>query len=224
MTGIRLYLEGKRKNNLAIHLQHLSKLPMSFQLEDDVSDANVSELYTNHRYHEKVGWKCFSHVCTAAIEANNDLSIVTGAHFEVVRAGLNKVLYLRLHFSKVTSAMALREIKWDVCPALTGESGIIATLISTHFSTATKPPPKPADVCINSAVYPDGPPAPTRMPKLGKYVDTTEITRGPQDSPGYWVVSGARLVVGKGKIALMVKYSLLDVMYPDEEDVLEYNY
>lgn len=35
VTGMRLYLEGKRSNCLVIHLQHLSSLPTIFQLEED---------------------------------------------------------------------------------------------------------------------------------------------------------------------------------------------
>ncbi|CAH9111805.1 unnamed protein product, partial [Cuscuta epithymum] len=35
VTGLRLYLEGKKSNCLAIHLQHLSSLPNIFQLQDD---------------------------------------------------------------------------------------------------------------------------------------------------------------------------------------------
>ncbi|KAF7840180.1 MACPF domain-containing protein [Senna tora] len=61
-----------------------------------------------------------------------------------------------------------------------------------------------------------GAPVPTQTPKLLRFVDTTEMTRGPQDSPGYWMVSGARLFVENGKITLRVKYSLF-VFYHDEE-------
>ena len=216
VTGLRLYLEGKRSNCLAIHLQHLSSLPKTFQLQDGVN-GNVSHRSSDRRYYEKVQWKSFSHVCTAPVEANDDLSVVTGAHFEVGDSAMKKVLFLRLHFSKVNGATAVKQPEWDGSPGLAQKSGIISTLISTHFSTAQKPPPKPSDVNINSAVYPGGPPVPTQTPKLLKFVDTTEMTRGPQDAPGYWTVSGARLVVEKGKISIRVKYSLLTVISPDEE-------
>ncbi|KAL5567401.1 hypothetical protein UlMin_030565 [Ulmus minor] len=216
VTGLRLYLEGKRSNCLAIHLQHLSSQPMTFQLQDEVK-GNVSHLSADRRYFEKVQWKSFSHVCTAPVEANDDLSVVTGAHFEVGDSGLKKVLFLRLHFSRVIGTTTVRQPEWDGSPGLAQKSGIISTLISTHFSTPQKPPPKPSDVNINSAVYPGGPPVPSQAPKLLRFVDTTEMTRGPQDSPGYWAVSGARLVVEKGKISLRVKYSLLTVILPDEE-------
>lgn len=216
VTGLRLYLEGKRSNCLAIHLQHLSSSPKTFELQDEVN-GNVSHRSSDRRYYEKVQWKSFSHVCTAPVEANDDLSVVTGAHFEVGDSGMKKVLFLRLHFSKVVSATTARQPEWDGSPGLAQKSGIISTLFSTPFSTAQKPPPKPSDVNINSAVYPGGPPVPTQTPKLLRFVDTREMTRGPQDSPGYWAVSGARLVVESGKISLRVKYSLLTVILPDEE-------
>lgn len=217
VTGLRLYLEGKRSNSLAIHLQHLSSLPKTIELRDE-GGGNMSRPSSDRRYYEKVQWKSFSHVCTAPVEANDDLSIVTGAQFEIGDSGLKKVLFLRLRFSKFTNATAVRQPVWDGSPGLAQKSGIISSLISTRFSSAAqKPPPKPSDVNINSAVYPGGPPVPTQTPKLLRFVDTTEMTRGPQDSPGYWVVSGARLIVDKGKISLQVKYSLLTVILPDEE-------
>lgn len=216
VTGLRLYLEGKRSNCLAIHLQHLSSLPKTFQLQDE-PNGTLFHGSDDRKYYEKVQWKSFSHICTAPVEVDDELSIVTGARFEV-GAGLKKVLFLRLHFSKVVGATLTKKSEWDGSPGLTQKSGIISTLISTRFTTgAQKPAPKPSDVNINSAVYPGGPPVPAQTPKLLKFVDTTEMTRGPQDSPGYWVVSGARLFVDKGKISLRVKYSLLAVISDDEE-------
>jgi hypothetical protein len=217
VTGLRLYLEGKRSNCLAIHLQHLSSQPKTFQLLDE-PNHKVSHLSYDRRYYEKFHWKSFSHVCTAPVESDDESSVVTGAHFEVGDSGLmKKVLFLRLHFSKAIGAVSVRGPEWDGSPGLAQKSGLISTLISSHFSTAQKPPPRPEDVTINSAVYPGGPPVPTQTPKLLRFVDTTEMTRGPQDAPGYWLVSGARLFVEKGKISLKVKYSLLTVILPDEE-------
>ncbi|KAJ1405008.1 Membrane attack complex component/perforin [Sesbania bispinosa] len=218
VTGLRLYLEGKKNNCLAIHLQHLSSLPKTFQLQDE-PNGNVSNASSERKYYEKVQWKSFSHVCTAPVESDDDNSVVTGAHFEVGDTGLKKVLFLRLHFCKVAGATRVKAPEWDGSPGLTQKSGIISTLISTHFSGPQKqpPPPRPSDVNVNSALYPGGPPVPAQSPKLLRFVDTTEMTRGPQDSPGYWVVSGARLYVDKGKISLKVKYSLLTVFLPDEE-------
>ncbi|KAL0384623.1 UNVERIFIED_CONTAM: MACPF domain-containing protein [Sesamum radiatum] len=215
VTGLRLYLEGKRSNRLAIHLQHLSSLPNIFQLVDDPNGNFRQESY-DRRYYEKVQWKNFSHICTAPVESDEDLSIVTGAQLQVGDYGFKKVLFLRLRFSTVIGAVAVKYPEWDGSPGLARKSGLISTLISHHF-TAVQKPPQPADVNINSAVYPGGPPVPTQTPKLLKFVDTTEMTRGPQEPPGYWVVSGARLVVEKGRISLRVKYSLLTVVQPDDD-------
>ncbi|KAG6398553.1 hypothetical protein SASPL_140019 [Salvia splendens] len=218
VTGLRLYLEGKRSNCLAIHLQHLSSLPKSFQLHNESGGRNSNSV--DRRYYEKVQWKSFSHVCSAPVESDDDLAIVTGAEFEVKESGLRNVLFLRLHFSRVSSATVVKKPEWDGSPVLAQKSGIISTLISSHFSSAQKAAPKPSDVNINSALYPDGPPMSTQTAKLLKFVDTMEMMRGPQDTPGYWVVSGARLVVEKGKISLRVKYSLLAVILPDEDALL----
>ncbi|CAH1445234.1 unnamed protein product [Lactuca virosa] len=166
VTGLRLYLEGKRSNCLAIHLQHLSSLPEIFQLEDSVTGTGIG-IYNSdsddRRYYEKVQWKHFSHVCTAPVESEDEQSIIP---------------------------------EWDSSPGLESQTT--------------------EEVNINSAIYPGGPPV--EAPELSEYVDTTEMTRGPQESPGYWVVSGARLVLDKGKISLRVKYSLLTLIFPDDDD------
>lgn len=219
VTGLRLYLEGRKSNCLAIHLQHLSSLPKLFQLQDEQNSCLLNDECTERSYYEKVRWKRFSHVCTAPVESGDELSIVTGANFEVSDCGFKGVLFLRLHFSKVIGAVSVRMPEWDGPTGLPQRSGIISTLISTHFTTTVeKPPPRPSDVVINSALYPNGPPQPIQAPKLLRYIDMTERKRGPQDTPGYWVVSGARLVVDKGKIALRVKYSLLTPIIPEDED------
>ncbi|KAJ4757519.1 MAC/Perforin domain-containing protein [Rhynchospora pubera] len=227
VTGLRLYLEGKRSNRLAIHLQHLCSLPQILQLADDpYNDLTDLEASYDRRYFEPIQWKHLSHVCTAPVESDDDLSIVTGAQLYVGSYGFRKVLFLRLRFAKVTNAALVKNPEWEGSPNLVQKSGLISTLISTHFSIAAtaaaqRPPPRPNDVNINSAVYPGGPPVPVQAPKLLKYVDTTEMVRGPQDMPGYWVVSGAKLHLERGKISLRVKYSLLTAMLPDEEDLFD---
>ncbi|CAO2167785.1 unnamed protein product [Urochloa humidicola] len=220
VTGLRLFLEGRKSNKLAIHLQHLCSLPQIIQLEDDPYNHQTQEY--DRKYYEPIGpWKRFSHVCTAPVESD-DLSIVTGAQLEVVNHGFKKILFLRLHFSRACNAALVRNPEWENSPNLAQKSGLISTLISTHFSSvAQKPPPRPADVNINSAVFPGGPPVPVQTPKLLKFVDPTEMLRGPQDSPGYWVVSGAKLNLERGKISLRVKYSLLTAMMPDDEFELD---
>lgn len=219
VTGLRLYLEGNRSNCLAIHLQHLSSMPKSFQLQVE-PNRNSNNSY-DRRYYEKVQWKSFSHVCTVPVESNDDMSIVTGAEFEVRDSGMKRVLFLRFHFAKVIGATVVKQPEWDGSPILvTQKSGIISTLISARLSTGQKQPPRPSDVNINSAIYPGGPPVSAQATKLLRFVDTSEMKRGPQDLPGYWVVSGGRLMVEKGKISLRVKYSLLTVIPPEEEVAL----
>ncbi|CAI9766472.1 unnamed protein product [Fraxinus pennsylvanica] len=209
VTGMRLYLEGRRSDRLAIHLQHLSSWPQSFQLHKQ-SVGNCNSFYAR-QYYGKVQWKNFSNVCTAPVESDDDLSIVTGAQFYVRKSVMGNTLFLRLHFSRVAGATVIQKPEWDGPPNFTQTSGMIS-FVGTLFSSAQKPPPKPSDVNINSALYPEGPPMPVAAGKLLRFVDTREMTRGSQDQPGYWVASGARLMVDKGKISLRVKFSLLAVI------------
>jgi hypothetical protein len=226
VTGLRLYLEGKRNNCLAIHLQHLSSLPKSINLQDDPK-SNSNDVY-DRRYYERVQWKSFSHVCTAPIESSSssdemqDLTIVTGAQFEVRESGMKRVLFLRLNFSTAVGSIVVKKPEWDGSPALfTQKSGMILNLFSSQMSSSKQQPPRPSDVNVNSALYPGGPPVAAQATKLLRFVDTTEMMRGPQDPPGYWVVSGAKLVVDKGKISLRVKYSLLaPVLQDDQQGVI----
>ncbi|KAK6128414.1 hypothetical protein DH2020_037850 [Rehmannia glutinosa] len=215
VTGARLYLEGRRSNCLAIHLQHLSSCPKSFQLLTE--STNTSGTSFDQSYHEKVRWKMFSHVCTAPVESDDDLSIVTGAQFQVKKSGLHDVLFLLLQFSRATGSLVMRKQEWSGVSDHYEKSGLISSLISSISVTSQKEPPKPSDININSALYPEGPPVPAAMRELLRFVDTKEMTRGPLDPPGFWVVSGARLVIEKGKICLSIKYSLLTMDLPVEE-------
>ncbi|CAL5345015.1 unnamed protein product [Camellia sinensis] len=218
VTGIRLYLEGKKSDHLAVHLQHLSTLPQSLQLLDDPSYKPIDE--PNERgYFEPVKWSIFSHICTAPVQydgarIDDSASIVTKAWFEVKVVGMKKVLFLRLGFAAVASAR-IRRSEWDGPGTLSRKSGFMSMLMSTTFSTAMIPPEKPTKVDLNSGVYPGGPPLPKRAPKLMFFVDTKEMVRGPENSPGYWVVTGAKLCVEGGRITIKAKYSLLTIMLED---------
>lgn len=217
VTGIRLYLEGKKGDHMAIHLQHLTSLPSSLQVSTDHSYEPIDEP-EERGYFEPVKWSIFSHVCTAPVQyngacINDSASIVTKAWFEVKAIGMRKVLFLRLGFSGVASAR-IRRSEWEGSSS-SRRSGFISTLISTRFSAALNPPVAPAKVDLNSAVYPGGPPLPTKAPKMATFVDTKEMLRGPEDTPGYWVVTGAKLCVEGGRISVKVKYSLLTIMLED---------
>ncbi|KAJ7947011.1 MACPF domain-containing protein [Quillaja saponaria] len=215
VTGARLYLEGKKSDHLAIHLQHLSTLPSTFQLSDDHSYEPIEEP-VERGFYEPVKWSIFSHVCTAPVQydgarIDDTAFIVTKAWLEVKVMGIKKVLFLRLGFSMVESARSRRS-EWEGPSSSSRKSGFFSTLISARFSTELKPPEKPAKVDLNSAVYPNGPPVPTRAPKMQNFVDTNEKVRGPEDPPGYWVVTGAKLCVEGARISLKLKYSLLTIM------------
>ncbi|KAJ8545496.1 hypothetical protein K7X08_018079 [Anisodus acutangulus] len=117
-------------------------------------------------YFEPVKWSIFSHVCTAPVEfrgtrIDDSASIVTKAWFEVKGIGMKKVLFFRLGFSMVASAK-IRRSEWEGPATTCQRSGLISMLITTLFSTKLNQPQKPAKVDLNSAVYPGGPPSPSR--------------------------------------------------------------
>ncbi|KAL7089013.1 hypothetical protein ACP275_13G162600 [Erythranthe tilingii] len=222
VTGIRLFLEGKRSDHLAIHLQHLSTLPQSLHLSPDHTYEQVDESI-DKAYFEPVKWSIFSHICTAPVEyhgarIDDSASIVTKAYFEVKGMGMKKVLFLRLGFSTVASAV-IRRSEWDGPSTSSKKSGLMSMLMSTPFSSALSQQQdknkKAVKVDLNSAVYPGGPPRPARAPKMAHFVDTKEMVRGPEDAPGYWVVTGAKLCVEVGMIRIKVKYSLLTIVSDD---------
>ncbi|XP_039684782.1 MACPF domain-containing protein At4g24290 [Medicago truncatula] len=82
VTGLRLQLEGSRSNRLAIHLQHLASLPKSLPLADNANAYLSCDSYSC-TFHKKVKRNCFSYVCTAPVESDDSLSIVTGAQLQV---------------------------------------------------------------------------------------------------------------------------------------------
>ncbi|XP_030543591.1 MACPF domain-containing protein NSL1 [Rhodamnia argentea] len=223
VTGIRLYLEGKKSDHLAIHLQHLTNLPNTLEISDDHT-YEPTRSPDERAFFEPVKWSIFSHVCTAPVQYNGSLiddsaSIVTKARFEVRVLGMKKVLFLRLGFSMVASAK-IRRSEWDGPSSLSRKSGVVSSFISTRFSAGLNPipPERPVKVDLNSAVYPGGPPLPLKMPRMTNFVDTKEMVRGPEDPPGYWVVTGAKLSIEGGRISVKAKYSLLTIM--SEESVM----
>ncbi|XP_058070905.1 MACPF domain-containing protein NSL1-like [Magnolia sinica] len=123
VTGIRLYLEGKKSDHLSVHLQHLSTLPGILQLSDDSSCEPEDDSFLQERgYFEPLRWSLFSHVCTAPVQysgacIDESASIVTKAWFEVKEVRMKKVLFLRLGFSMVASAK-IRRSEWDGPPHL----------------------------------------------------------------------------------------------------------
>ncbi|XP_057750881.1 MACPF domain-containing protein NSL1-like isoform X2 [Arachis stenosperma] len=154
VTGIRLFLEGRKSDHLGIHLQHLANLPSIIQILD-----------------------------------NHDL-----------------------------------ESEWSGTSSIVRKSGFFSTLLSTRLSKGLhqiETDPKPLKDDASNAVGYHGEsntdqPVPTKPPKMLRFVDTKEVVRGPEDMPGHWMVTGARLYVQDGKISIKVKHSLLD--YPDMDN------
>lgn len=198
VTGLRLSLEGVKQNRLAIHLQHLVSLPKILQPHWDTHVAIGAPKWQgpeeqDSRWFEPIKWKNFSHVSTSPIEhietSIGDLSgvhIVTGAQLGVWDFGAKSVLHLKLLFSKVPGCTIRRSV-WDHSPVNASTSG----------STDRGSDDKRGDGSSHSS-------------KLAKIVDMTEMSKGPQDVPGHWLVTGAKLGVDKGKIVLRLKYSLLN--------------
>ncbi|CAI8590946.1 unnamed protein product [Vicia faba] len=206
VTGLRLSLEGNKLNRLAIHLQHLVSLPKNLQPHWDAHMAIGAPKWQgpeeqDSRWFEPIKWKNFSHVSTAPIEITEtnigDLSgvhIVTGAQLGVWDFGAKNVLHLKLLFSKVPGCTIRRSV-WDhnpSTPAVTHKSDG-----ASSSSTKKTSDEKKEDSSVHSG-------------KLAKIVDMTEMSKGPQDIPGHWLVTGAKLGVEKGKIVLRIKYSLLN--------------
>ncbi|KAL4580760.1 hypothetical protein LXL04_016962 [Taraxacum kok-saghyz] len=203
VTGLRLYLNGEKNNHLEIHMQHLFSFPKFFQLEESTETGILNYYPDDCRFYEKVNANNFDRVCVAPIESEYEFSIVTGAWLQVGDYGSKKVLFLRLHFSKLLGCTTDRVSEWDESPGLKPKSLISSEeFLPPQLEVPNTPLLEPRTMEVTE--------------KLLKFVDTMEITRGMQESPGYWVVTGDRLVVDKGKICLRVKYSLPTMLAADQ--------
>nr|AGZ20102.1 hypothetical protein [Camellia sinensis] len=202
VTGLRLCLEGSKQNRLCIHVQHSVSLPKILQPYWDTHVAIGAPKWQgpeeqDSRWFEPVKWKNFSHVCTAPIESPatviGDLSgvyIVTGAQLGVWDFGSRNVLYMKLLYSRLPGCTIRRSL-WDHSPNDKSRKVITVGSNSGDSSSGSR----------ENIVAPGN--------KLAKFVDMSEMSKGPQDPPGHWLVTGGKLGVEKGKIVLRVKYSLL---------------
>lgn len=208
VTGLRLHLVGNKHNRLCIHLQHLASLPKIIQPYWDSHMAIGAPKWVgpeeqDSRWFEPVKWKNFSHVSTAPVENPENfigelsgVFIVTGAQLGVWDFGSRNVLYMKLLYSRLPGCTIRRSL-WDHSPAnnhnkanKAAPSGSSPDSVSTDSSSASS----------------EG----TTGGKLAKFVDMSEMCKGPQDPPGHWLVTGGKLGVEKGRIVLRVKYSLLN--------------
>ncbi|KAH1266377.1 MACPF domain-containing protein CAD1 [Glycine max] len=200
VTGLHLCLEGSKQNRLSVHVQHLVSLPKILHPYWDSHVAIGAPKWQgpeeqDSRWFEPVKWKNFSHVSTAPIENLEtfigDFSgvyIVTGAQLGVWDFGSRNVLYMKLLYSRLPGCTIRRSL-WDHIP---------------------NKPPKTVNAGNTSNLDNSTLKENATGNKLVKYVDLSEMTKGPQDPPGHWLVTGGKLGVEKGKIVLRVKYSLLN--------------
>ncbi|CAH8382384.1 unnamed protein product [Eruca vesicaria subsp. sativa] len=227
VTGMRFFLEGKKCNRLAIHLQHLenTRTTVNEKITDDHIWRGSDEISDSNRYFEPLNGKKFSYVCTAPVKydpnwitttttnktLNNVAYIVTGAQLEVKKHGSKSVLHLRIRFTAVSDHYVAQK-EWVHGPGTSKKSGIFSTmsvpLTSGNVHHKMVDNRDQNEVVLDSGVFPRGPPVPANN-KIVKFVDLSQLCRGPQHSPGHWLVTGVRLYLEKGKLNLKVKFALL---------------
>ncbi|KAL3829262.1 hypothetical protein ACJIZ3_018064 [Penstemon smallii] len=225
VIGLRLYLEGKKSNRLAVHVQHLSNLPNIMTFTS--SNPNIQkpqwrgsdDYESSDQFLEPVRWRRYSNVCSSVVRhdprwmqgESSGVFIVTGAQLVIKGKWPRKVLHLRLLYTHIPNC-TIRKTEWASVPEDSRKSSFLTNISSTFSFTqrAVADAQKQLPATLNSGVYPDGPPVPVRSTKLLKYVDASEVARGPYDGPGHWLVTAAKLVTEGGKIGLQVKFALLD--------------
>lgn len=203
VTGMRLCLEGSKQNRLSIHLQHLATLPKILQPYWEPHVAIGAPKWQgpeeqDSRWFEPVKWKKFSHVSTAPIENPEtfigDLTgvyIVTGAQLGVWDFGSRNVLHMKLLYSRLPGCTVRRSL-WDHSP----NEKFKRQNSMGNGTSLDEPSSSLGEDYVGN--------------KLAKFVDMSEMCKGPQDLPGHWLVTGGKLGVEKGRIVVRVKYSLLN--------------
>lgn len=222
IIGLRLFLEGKKNNRLAIHVQHLSSLPniMTHASPRPCQWRGSDEYEPTAQFLEPVRWNRYSNICSSAVKHDPSwltsqepagVFIVTGAQLVSKGKWPKTVLHLRLLFTHLPHC-TIRKTEWAGAESVGRKSSIFTNLSSTFTFTqrSVADAPKQLPATLNSGVYPDGPPVPIRSTKMRKYVDIGEVVRGSHDMPGHWLVTAAKLVMDGGKIGVHVKFALLD--------------
>ncbi|CAA6659827.1 unnamed protein product [Spirodela intermedia] len=221
VTGLRLYLEGKKCNRLAMMARAWSSAggsPSPLCRWRGNEDADVGFL-------EPIQWKRYAHVCTASVKHDPDwlrggatttpgVFVVTGAQLVASGRWPRKALHLRLLFTLLPGC-AIRKKQWAAAPAASHKSTFL-TMLSTTFTQRDQgaSPAAPEAPRLNSGVFAGGPPVPVLARRLLRFIDVAEVVRGPQDVPGHWVVTAAKLVKDGKKIGLHVKFTLLHYPTP----------
>ncbi|KAL6000581.1 hypothetical protein ACLOJK_024280 [Asimina triloba] len=221
VIGLRLYLEGKKCNRLAIHVEHLSSFPS--MVESSWVNSTVSLPCQWHgtdesdgRYLEPVRWRGYSRACTLPVKYNPEwlqggldgVFVVTGAQLLTKGRWTKTTLHLRLLYTYIPNC-SIQKTEWAHAP-ISHKSSFLTNLSMTFTQREATAPRKNLPTVLNSGVYPDGPPVPVHSQKLLRYVETAEVARGPHNAPGHWLVIAAKLVTERGKIGLHVKFALLN--------------
>jgi len=145
VTGLRLFLEGRKSNRLAIHIQHLSNLPC--MLRHSLTSIPSSERFpsqwresdgSNPGFLEPINWKSYGHVCTAFVEADsnwhdklsNGIFVVTGAKLFIKGNWTKKILHLGLQFTHIPNC-TIQKSQWRSAPAAIEHKSSILSNIST---------------------------------------------------------------------------------------------
>ncbi|GMJ04540.1 hypothetical protein like AT1G14780 [Hibiscus trionum] len=113
-------------------------------------------------------------------------------------------------FSKVSDCFVVQSRWAHVASGCSQRSSGLLSAISKSLTGNPVKENEVAAVVVDSVVYPTGPPVPVQTPKLLKFVETSQLCKGPQDSPWYWLVTGAKLQLENVKISLHVKFSLVN--------------
>jgi hypothetical protein len=159
----------------------------------------------------------FARVCTVPVKYDprwcsadtRSAYIVSGAQLHVKAHDSTNILHLRLLYTEL-SGYAVVQSRWAHNTArLSGKGSFLSKSFAASSGAIEREKQQPARVHIDSGVFAGGPPVPVGTQRLLKFVETSQVTMGPQDSPGYWLVIGAKLDVEKGRISLHVKFSLL---------------
>ena len=218
---------------LAVHLQHLSTTPtfLAAARHDKPPLAwRGSEADSDDRFYEPVQWRMFARVSTAPVKydpgwrgagdhrGRRAAWVVTGARLHVAAHDGTDVLHLGLLYAELPGC-AVVQSRWARGAArLSGKSSFLSASVSAAGSSGggsgglqkdRQQQGQPEGLNIDSGVFAGGPPVPVAAQRMLRLVDTSQVTMGPQDSPGYWLVTGARLDVDNGRISLHVKFSLL---------------
>ncbi|KAJ3680944.1 hypothetical protein LUZ60_015433 [Juncus effusus] len=185
VTGLKLSLSGPKLNLLSIHLEHLLSLPKILRSYWDSHvpigpPKWVGPEEQDSRWFEPVKWRNFSHVSTAPVEYHETL-ITEGIHV-VTGAQLGV-------WDFGTRNVLFMKLLFSKVPGCTVRRSLWEVREGEEEREEEG----------GEMGY-----------KLGKFVEVRERSRGPEDSPGHWVVTGGKLGVERGKICLRVKYSLLN--------------